>query len=179
MPHWAHTVRYVDPHRRRGFLYRAWAHSVATPFGFWLSRHIAWKVDPYLLRLTRGRIGSALIIPTLLLETVGARSGEPRRNGVIYFHDGDKVILVASNAGAPRHPSWFFNLRANPDIKLNGQPYHAEVVEDEAERARLWELGDQVFPPFASYRALAAQSNRIIPLLRLLPCRVSCERLLP
>lgn len=163
------TLRYVNPHKQRGALYRAWARSVATPFGFWLSRQIAWKVDPYLLRLTRGRIGTGLIIPTLLLETVGAKSGQPRRNGVIYFHDGDRVVLVASNAGRARHPSWFFNVRANPDVKLNGQPYRAEVVEDAAERARLWELADRVFPPFANYRASAAHSGRTIPILRMVP----------
>lgn len=159
--------RYIDPHKRHGLIYRAWAYSVATPFGFWLSRHIAWKIDPFLLPLTKGRIGSALIIPTLLLETVGARSGEPRRNGVIYFHDGHDVILAASNAGAPRHPSWFFNVRANPDVKVNGQPYRAQVVEDEAEKARLWELADRVFPPFSRYRKSAAAAGRTIPLLRL------------
>lgn len=161
------SLRYVDPHRHRGFLYRAWAHSVATPFGFWLSRHIAWKIDPHALRLTRGRIGSGLVIPTALLETVGARSGRLRRNGVIYFHDGNRVILVASNAGRPTHPSWFFNARANPQVELNGRPYRAEVVESSAERARLWDLGDRVFPPFATYRKSAAGSGRAIPILRL------------
>jgi deazaflavin-dependent oxidoreductase (nitroreductase family) len=161
--------RHVDPLKHRGFLYRAWAHSVATPFGLWLSRHIGWKVDPVLLRWTGGRIGTGLIIPTLLLETRGARSGRPRRNGVIYFHDGGRVILVASKAGAPRHPSWFFNARANPDVKLNGLPFRAEVVDDGTERARLWDLGDRVFPPFAAYRDSAAQSGRAIPILRLTP----------
>lgn len=163
------TLRYVDPQKQRGAPYRTWARSVATPFGFWLSRHIAWKVDPSLLRLTKGRIGTGLVIPTLLLETVGAKSGQPRRNGVIYFHDGDRVILVASNAGRPAHPSWFYNARANQDVKLNGLPYRAEVVEDEAERARLWELGDRVFPPFAAYRKSAGCSGRTIPILRLAP----------
>ena len=162
------SLRYVDPGKHHGFLYRAWAHSVATPFGFWLSRHIAWKVDPVLLRLTRGRIGTGLIIPTLLLETIGARSGQPRRNGVIYFHDGDRAILVASNAGRASHPSWFFNARANTEVKLNGQPYRAEVVEDEAERARLWVLADRVFPPFTNYRESAARADRTIPILRLI-----------
>lgn len=165
----AGTLRYVDPHRPRGFPYRAWAHSVATPFGFWLSRHIAWKLDPFLLRLSGGRIGTGLIIPTLLLETRGARSGRPRRNGVIYFHDGDRVILVASNAGRPVHPAWFYNARANPDVKLNGHPYRVEVVGDEDDRARLWGLGDRVFPPFATYRESAARSGRTIPILQLTP----------
>jgi deazaflavin-dependent oxidoreductase (nitroreductase family) len=162
-------LRYIDPGTGRGLFYRAWAYLVATPFGFWLSRHIAWKIDPHLLRLTRGRIGSGLIIPTLLLETVGARSGKPRRNGVIYFHDGDRVVLAASNAGAPTHPAWFFNVRAKPDVKLNGHPYRAEVVEAEAERARLWKLSDRVFPPFSRYRDMAAASGRTIPILRLTP----------
>jgi deazaflavin-dependent oxidoreductase (nitroreductase family) len=165
----APDLRRVDPRKHHGFLYRAWAHSVATPFGLWLSRHIGWKVDPYLLRLTKGRLGTGLIIPTLLLETVGAKSRQPRRNGVIYFHDGDQVILVASNAGRPTHPSWFFNARANPDVKLNGHPYRAEVVEDEVERAQLWDLGDRVFPPFATYRKSAARSGRTIPILQLTP----------
>lgn len=163
----APPLRHVDPRAPRGRLYRAWAHSVATPFGLWLSRHIGWKVDPHLLRLTKGRIGTGLIIPTLLIETVGARSGQPRRNGVIYFHDGDRVILAASNAGRSVHPSWFFNVRANPDVQLNGRPFRAEAVEDEAERARLWRLGDNVFPPFAAYRERAARSGRAIPILRL------------
>lgn len=162
-------LRYVDPQKHRGFVYRAWARSVATPFGLWLSRHIAWKVDPHLLPLTRGRLGSGLMIPTLLLETVGARSGEPRRNGVIYFHDGDRVVLIASKAGAAQHPAWFFNVRANPNVKLNGQPHLAELVEDEPERARLWELADRVFPPFSRYRESAAASGRTIPILRLTP----------
>jgi deazaflavin-dependent oxidoreductase (nitroreductase family) len=165
----APALRRVDPRKHRGLLYLAWAHSVATPFGLWLSRHIGWKVDPYLLRWTGGRLGTGLIIPTLLLETVGAKSGERRRNGVIYFHDGERVILVASHAGRPTHPSWFFNARANPDVKLNGHPYRAEVVEDEAERARLWALGDRVFPPFATYRQSAARSGRTIPILQLTP----------
>lgn len=163
------TLRYVDPSESRGRLYRTWARSVATPFGLWLSRHISWKVDPFLLRLTGGRIGTGLIIPTLLIETVGARSGQPRRNGVIYFHDGDRVILVASNAGAATHPAWFLNARANPEVKLNGRPFQARVVDEEAERARLWELADRVFPPFASYREQAARSGRTIPILSLAP----------
>lgn len=162
-------LRHVNPQASRGSIYRAWARLVASPFGLWLSRHIGWKVDPFLLRLTGGRIGTGLIIPTALLETCGARTGEARRNGVIYFHDGERVTLIASKAGAPEHPSWFFNARANPDVRLNGQPFLAEVIEAQAERARLWEMADRVFPPFATYRESAAQSGRTIPILQLIP----------
>lgn len=162
-------LRYVDPHKRRGVLYRAWADLVASRLGLWLSRHIGWKVDPHLLRLSRGRLGTGLVIPIALLETRGARSGEARSNGVIYFHDGERVTLIASKAGAPENPSWFYNARANPEVRLNGRPFRAEVIEDEQSRERLWTLADRVFPPFATYRESAARRGRAIPILQLVP----------
>ena len=163
------TLRYVDPDATRGPLYRAWATFVASPVGFWLSRNIGWKVDPYLLRLTGGRLGTGLIIPTALLETRGAHTGQARRNGVIYFHDGERVTVIASKAGAPEHPSWFYNARANPNVRFSGQPFRVEIVDDEKARARLWGLADRVFPPFAAYRESAARSGRTIPILQLVP----------
>jgi deazaflavin-dependent oxidoreductase (nitroreductase family) len=167
MPSAAGNLRRVDPTRPRGRLYNAFARFTASRLGFWLSRTIGWRVDPHLLRATGGRLGTGGFIPTALLETTGARSGERRRNGVIYFHDGDRPTIVASKAGLPEHPAWFHNARANPEVKLNGHPYRAEVVDDEAERARLWGLADNVFPPFESYRSSAAQAGRTIPILRL------------
>lgn len=163
------ALSYVNPQSPRGALYRAWATLVASPVGLWLSRHIGWKVDPHLLRLTGGRIGTGLVIPTALLETRGARSGQTRQNGVIYFHDGERVTLIASKAGAPENPSWFYNARANPNVRLNGRPFRVEVIEDEGSRKRLWTLADRVFPPFATYRESAARSGRTIPILQLTP----------
>ena len=162
-------MRYVDPHRRRGVLYRSYAKLMGTRPLLWVSRNVAWKLDPYLLSLTRGRLGMGMWLPTALLETRGARSGEHRRNGVIYFHDGDAVVIVASKAGAPKHPAWFHNLRANPDVVFGGQPFTAKVVDGENERRRLWELADRVFPPYAKYRTRAAQVGRTIPIVRLEP----------
>jgi deazaflavin-dependent oxidoreductase (nitroreductase family) len=150
-------------------VYRAYVRLVGTRVAAWLSVHVAWKVDPWLLRATGGRLGMGLLLPTALLETRGARSGRARRNGVIYFHDGDRVTIVASKLGAPEHPSWFHNARANPDVLLAGRPFRAEVVEDEPARARLWELADRVFPPYATYRERAARAGRTIPILQLVP----------
>jgi deazaflavin-dependent oxidoreductase (nitroreductase family) len=161
-------LRRVEP-RRRGPLYRAYARFQGTRFAMWLSRTLAWKLDPPLLRLTGGRFGFGFPLPTALLETTGARSGQPRRNGVIYFHDGDDAILMASKAGAPEHPAWFHNVVAHPDVQLGGLPFRAAVVEGDAERARLWALADLVFPTFARYRAMTAGVGRTIPLLRLTP----------
>jgi deazaflavin-dependent oxidoreductase (nitroreductase family) len=167
MPPTAGSLRHVDPSRPRGPFYRAFARFSGSPFGLWLSRMISWRVDPYLLRATGGRLGTGMLIPTALLETTGARSGETRRNGVIYFHDGERPTIIASKAGAPEHPAWFFNARANPEVKLNGRPYRAVIVSDEAERARIWALADNVFPPFESYRREAGAVGRTIPILQL------------
>jgi len=160
-------LRHVDPRRRRGALYRAWAAITATrPMG-WASRTIGWKVDPRLMRLTGGRIGFGGLLPTALLETTGARTGLSRANVVIYFHDGEDAIVAASHMGLPEHPSWFHNAVAHPAVRFGGESRIASVVNDDAERARLWELADAVFPPFARYRAQAAAAGRTIPLLRL------------
>ena len=135
----------------------------------WLSRMVVWKLDPFLLRLSGGRIGMGLVLPTALLETRGARTGRPRRNGVIYFHDGERVTIVASKLGLPQHPSWFHNLRAHPEVKLGGRRFHAEVIEDESERERIWHLADRVFPPYSAYRERSARAGRAIPIVQLTP----------
>ena len=107
------------------------------------------------------RVGAAL------LETRGARTGQPRRNATLYFHDGDRVTIVASKRGMPENPSWYHNLRTHPDVVFGGIPFRAEVVEDEAERQRLWQLADRVFPAYAGYRADAAKVGRTIPIVQL------------
>src|SRR3954451_8336798 len=162
-------LRYVDPRRRRGVIYRVYARLVGTRAMGWLSRKVGWKLDPVLMRLSRGRIGTGLLLPTVLLETRGARTGQPRRNAVIYFHDGERVTIVASKLGMPQHPAWLHNLRAHPEVKLSGRRFHAEVVEDESERARLWQLADRVFPAYSVYRERAARAGRSIPIVQLTP----------
>ncbi len=160
---------YVDPGRRRGVVYRAFAWLTSTRVMGRLSQAIIWKLDPHLLRLTRGRLGFGLLLPTALLETRGARTGQARRNAVIYFHDGERVTIVASKLGMPHHPAWFHNLRAHPDVTLGGQPFRAEVVDDPTERERLWELADRVFPGYAAYRERARRAGRTIPIVQLAP----------
>jgi deazaflavin-dependent oxidoreductase (nitroreductase family) len=162
-------LRHVDPGKPRGRLYRAYARFAATRAMGWVSRKIVWKIDPVLMRLSRGRVGLGAGLPTALLETTGARTGEQRSNAVIYFHDGDRVTIVASKLGLPEHPAWFHNLRANPEVRLGGQPFRAEVVDDEGERARLWVLADRIFPGYASYRERADRSGRTIPIVQLVP----------
>src|SRR5438309_10070524 len=133
-------LRYVDPHAPRSPIYRAFVRILSTRPMTWLSRSalwssVMWRIDPYLMRLTRGRLGTGLIVPTALLQTVGARTGRVRRNAVIYFHDGDGVTIVASQAGRAGNPSWFHKLCGNPDVLFGGQRFRGEGVEEEAVRA--------------------------------------------
>jgi deazaflavin-dependent oxidoreductase (nitroreductase family) len=139
----------------------------ATRLGGWLSVNVGWRLDPHLLRLSRGRLSSAGPLPAALLETRGARTGRARRNAVLYFHDGDRVTIVASKRGEPTHPAWFHNLRAQPDVVFGDLPFRATLIEDEAERQRLWQLADRVFPPYADYRRDAAAAGRTIPIVQL------------
>ncbi len=161
---------YVDPHRTPGLLSRVYAALANTRLGRFLSVHVVWRVDPYIMRVTGGRLGMGLVMPTALLETRGAKSGAVRRNVVIYFHDGDRVTVVASKLGLPSHPAWYLNLRADPDVTFGGIPMTAAVVEDEAERRRLWALADRVFAPYAAYRREAAKADRVIPIVQLTAC---------
>jgi deazaflavin-dependent oxidoreductase (nitroreductase family) len=160
---------YVDPTAARGALYRLYVKFLGTRLAAWISRHVVWRVDPLLLRASGGRLGMGLMVPTALLETRGARTGKVRRNGVIYFNDGERITIVASKLGMTAHPSWFHNLRASPDVLLGGKPFNAKVVEEESERARLWALADQLFPPYVTYRKRAAEAGRTIPLVQLVP----------
>src|SRR5205085_8450564 len=162
------AVRIVDPTRPPSWFQRFYARLAATRAALFVSRHLGWHIDPWLLRRTRGRLASTLVFPTAVLETRGARTGSVRRKAVIYFHDDEpgvgRVIVAASNGGAPRHPSWYHNLVANPEVTFAGVTMRATIVDD-ADRARLWALADNVFPAFARYRRVAAAKGRTIPLV--------------
>ncbi|HEX3617293.1 MAG TPA: nitroreductase/quinone reductase family protein [Solirubrobacteraceae bacterium] len=140
------------------------------PIGRFVIR-IASDLDPFLHWWTRGRFGHLVPMPFASMTTTGARSGQPRTTAVLYFNDGDDVILIASNWGGARHPSWYHNLRAHPSTVLQrggrfGR-YVAEEVADEFERERLFALGQHVYPGFAQYRVRTAAVGRRIPIMRL------------
>jgi deazaflavin-dependent oxidoreductase (nitroreductase family) len=109
----------------------------------------------------------ALVIPTALLESRGAKTGAVRRNAIIYFHDGDRVTIVASNAGYAGNPAWYHNVCAHPDVTFGGVPMRATVVIDESERQRIWPLAERVFPPYAKFRRDAAKVGRTVPIVQL------------
>lgn len=90
-----------------------------------------------------------------------------RRHAVIYWHDGRRVIIAASQAGAPTNPAWYHNLLAHPDVTFGGLKMRATRIDDPRELERLWALGDRVFPAFDTYRRRARVAGRTIPLIEL------------
>lgn len=134
---------------------------------------VAADLDPLLHGWTRGRFGRLLPMPFASMTTTGAKSGLPRTAAVLYFNDGDDIILIASNYGGIRHPAWYHNLRANPSTHLErgGRTgdYVAEEVTDEAERERLFALSHRIYSGYEQYRVRTAQMGRRIPIMRLRP----------
>lgn len=162
-------LRHVDPTRPHGPLTRAWHRLARTGFGRWYGIHVAAPVDSALLRRTGGRVRLVGSLPTATLTTTGAKSGQRRENPVVYFHDGDDVVLVASSFGRDKHPGWYHNLRAHPDVTLNGRRFRAAEVSDAAEYERLFGLATRVYAGYADYRERTAAIGRRIPVLRLTP----------
>jgi deazaflavin-dependent oxidoreductase (nitroreductase family) len=161
------SLPYVDPFAHRSRAYYASAHLIGTKAVGRFTRKFIARVDPKLMRLSRGRIRASGPLVTAVLGTTGAKTGAPRQNAVLYFHDGEHPIIVASAYGLPSNPAWYHNLRAHPEVTFGGRSFRAEPVADEHERNRLWNLADRVYPPYAEYRKRAEASGRTIPIVRL------------
>ncbi|MGH2956991.1 MAG: nitroreductase/quinone reductase family protein [Solirubrobacterales bacterium] len=135
------------------------------PFTWFLVK-IGNRIDPILMRATRGRVKTTLHAPTVLVTHTGAKSGERRTTPLAYFTSGDDVVLIASRGGSNRHPAWYHNLRANPEVELwsggGGGRYRAREAEGE-ERERLWKLATDYYPGFAKYQERAGE--RRIPVV--------------
>ncbi|EID73219.1 hypothetical protein WSS_A34110 [Rhodococcus opacus M213] len=141
----------------------------------WTVSFIKWmsKINVVLYRRTGGRLGSKWRVgsafprglPVCLLTTTGRKSGEPRISPLLFLEDGDRIILVASQGGLPKHPMWYLNLRANPEVtvqvKSRVRPMTAHVADPE-ERARLWPRLVDMYPDFDNYQAW---TDRTIPVV--------------
>ncbi len=115
-----------------------------------------------------GRVGGNFAgAPLLLLHTVGARSGQPRVNPMMYLEDGDAFLVFASKAGSDRNPDWYWNLRAAPDVTIEVGDQTIEVHATElvgAERDRKFAIQAERYPGFAGYQS---KTSRVIPVVKL------------
>jgi deazaflavin-dependent oxidoreductase (nitroreductase family) len=119
-------------------------------------------------RANGGRVGGAFAgASLLLLTTVGARTGRRHTTPVGYLRDGERVLVFASNAGAPAHPAWYHNLRAHPGVtvELGGETYAATARPlAGAERDLLYARQAAAVPAFAAYQE---GTDRVIPVVAL------------
>ncbi len=103
--------------------------------------------------------------PTLVLTTTGRRSGRPRRQMLIYGRDGDRYLVVASMGGADRHPQWYRNLLAHPEVQVQvrAERFTARArPATPAEKPRLWRLMADLYLPYEAYQA---RTSRAIPVV--------------
>ncbi len=114
------------------------------------------KLNVPLYRLSGGRIGGHVGDgPVLLITTTGRKSGQPRTAPVLYLEDGERLVVIGSNAGHTNEPAWSLNLKANPDAEVEvgrkRRKVRARVAEGE-ERADLWRKNVEQFDGFDTYK---------------------------
>ena len=105
----------------------------------------------------------------LLLTTRGARTGAAHTTPVAYLRDDDRLVVIASAAGAPRHPAWFHNLRANPEVTVEVGTAKFQATASEAtpdERDTLWAKMVAVMPGFADYQKKTTRTIPVVVLTR-------------
>lgn len=101
--------------------------------------------------------------PVVIVTSMGARSGKIRKTPLMRVEHGGEYALVASKGGAPKHPVWYYNLKANPRVTIQDgpEPFEADVrVVTGDERAEWWERAVAAYPPYAEYQA---KTEREIP----------------
>jgi deazaflavin-dependent oxidoreductase (nitroreductase family) len=107
--------------------------------------------------------------PLLLLTTTGAKTGLPRTTPMMAIPDGDRLLVVASNAGAPTHPAWYHNLRAHPQVtvEVGTDTFEATAaVAGSEERPRLWAQIVEKHPFFGEYQAKITREIPVVVLTR-------------
>ncbi len=142
----------------------------ATRQGLWTFHLYVHLIDLPISRLTKGVfVPSAYwnIMPIIYLTTTGAKSGLLHSTPVLCIPDGENLILVGSNWGNPKNPSWAYNLRANPQTQVR----KGKTVKDFSarelggdERAAYWQKAVRFYPPYVSYEQ---RSNRSLPVFLL------------
>jgi deazaflavin-dependent oxidoreductase (nitroreductase family) len=105
----------------------------------------------------------------LLLTTNGRRSGQPRTTPMMFHRDGDRVLVIASNVGAPKHPDWYLNLVADPHVtvEIGNESYPAIAMATEgADRERVWTMIKELYPFFAEHEKATTRKIPVVVLTR-------------
>jgi deazaflavin-dependent oxidoreductase (nitroreductase family) len=158
-----------EPRRRQ---LRAWERPIerfaASRAGGWYFLNVANRIDRRLVPATNGRVSSAIGQQVLVIEVIGARSGQTRRVPLVYVTDGQDIVIVASNAGSKKHPAWYHNLRKTPAATVYAKGRSGRYLASfpgGAEYDRLWSEAADYYAGYEVYRRRAGE--RKIPLVLL------------
>ena len=103
-------------------------------------------------------------LPVIIVTNTGRRTGAVRKTPLMRAVDGKNYILVASRGGAPNHPVWYYNLKAEPNVEIrDGAEVHSmrvREISDAAEKQRLWDIAAAAYPPYQEYQD---KTDRQIP----------------
>ncbi len=129
---------------------------------------ISWVAEQVeLYERTNGAEGTTLRdtgLPCIIVTNMGNKSGAVRKTPLMRVVDGENYVLVASWGGAPKHPVWYYNLKADPKVEIRDidkvQTMTVREVTDETEKNRLWEIAVQAYPPYHDYQE---KTDRVIP----------------
>jgi deazaflavin-dependent oxidoreductase (nitroreductase family) len=119
-----------------------------------------------------GTDGTTLLdtgLPVVIVTNLGARTGKLRKTPLMRVEHEGSYAAVASMGGAPKHPVWYYNLRANPRVEVQDGPVRSEMVARELagpEREQWWERAVAAYPPYAEYQT---RTERLIPVFVLEP----------
>ncbi|MBW2245313.1 MAG: nitroreductase family deazaflavin-dependent oxidoreductase [Deltaproteobacteria bacterium] len=125
-------------------------------------------IDRVLIPLTKGRLALGPPGQTVLITMLGARSGKRRQAVVAFQWQADEMVIIASKGGSPRHPAWYHNLKAHPNVTVQYRGVREERVAREAtadERDRLYDRMAAEFGTFSAYQERAGP--RRIPVMLL------------
>lgn len=104
-------------------------------------------------------------LPVVIVTNRGHKTGAIRKTPLMRVVDGDNYILVASQGGAPKHPQWYHNLNADPNVEIRDKTevfaMRVREVVDPIERERLWDIAVKAFPPYQEYQN---KTERLIPI---------------
>lgn len=128
----------------------------------WMSRTQTW-----IYRRTGGRLGGKFLqgAPVALLTTTGRKTGEPRVSPLLYWREGDRIVLIASKGGSATNPMWYLNLKADPavSVQIKDEVLHLTARDaTEAERAEYWPKMAAMYTSFDDYQAW---TDRVIPVV--------------
>jgi deazaflavin-dependent oxidoreductase (nitroreductase family) len=164
------SIPTVDPTRPPNAFEKGMRRFVMSKPGTAFAMNVSTRIDPFLLKATGGRFSTGMGFPVVLLTVPGRKSGIERTVPLVYFTQGDEVILIASSFGRAKHPAWYLNLIAAGEARLTGGGVEADyrVRETEGEeRDRLFALAERLYAGYGLYKERAG--DRVIPVLSLTP----------